>query len=263
VRGRVVVSDHAQVSVPRALGVTLAVAFVCALLVSTISVGLRPLQKANVEAERRAQLEIVINALTDIGQVHSIEHLEAHIVELASGHYDNTQDLATFNAESAIGKPGNSVLIPADIDLAGIKRRALFAKVYLVRGSGGEVEFIILPVWGRGYQSTLRAWLVLDGDTRSIRALKFYQHGETPGIGARIQEPEWEALWHGVPIYDASGVLRIGVRTQAGGASADDAVYKVDGISGATRTNQGVDGLIRFWLGDFGFGPYLRRIREE
>ena len=253
----------AQVSVVRALGVTLAVAFVCALLVSAVSVGLRPLQKANVEAERRAQLEIVVNALADIGQAQTIENLEAHIVELASGRYDNTQDLATFNAESAIGKPDKSVAIPTDIDVAGIKRRALFAKVYLVRGSGGEIEFIILPVWGRGYQSTLRAWLVLDGDTRSIRALKFYQHGETPGIGARIQEPRWEALWHGVPIYDDSGVLRIGVKTQAGGASADYSTYKVDGISGATRTNQGVDGLIRFWLGDFGFGPYLRRIREE
>jgi Na+-transporting NADH:ubiquinone oxidoreductase subunit C len=253
----------AQVSVARALGVTLAVAFVCALLVSAVSVSLRPLQKANVEAERRAQLEIVVNALADIGQAHSIEHLEAHIVDLSSGRYDNSQDLAAFNAESAIGKPGNSVAIPTDIDVAGIKRRALFAKVYLVRGPGAEIEFIILPVWGRGYQSTLRAWLVLDGDTRNIRALKFYQHGETPGIGARIQEPGWEALWRGVPIYDDRGVLRIGVRTQAGGVSAEDAAYKVDGISGATRTNQGVDGLIRFWLGDFGFGPYLRRIREE
>jgi len=93
----------AQVSVARALGVTLAVAFVCALAVSTISVGLRPLQKANIEAERRAQLEIVVNALADIGQVQTNENLEAHIVELASGRYDNAQDLATFSAESAIG----------------------------------------------------------------------------------------------------------------------------------------------------------------
>ena len=250
-------------STARALGVTLAVAFVCALLVSTISVGLRPLQKANIEAERLAQLEFVINALADIGQAHSIGHLEAHIVELATGRYDDTQDMATFDARSASGNLANSVPIPADIDLAGIKRRALYAKVYLLRDPDGEIESIILPVWGRGYQSTLRAWLVLDGDTRSIRAFKFYQHGETPGIGARIQEPEWEALWHGVPIYDDNGVLRIGVRTQAGAAGADDSAYKVDGISGATRTNQGVDGLLRFWLGDYGFGPYLRRIREE
>jgi len=248
-------------SAPRALGIALLVAFVCALLVSAISVGLRPQQLANIEAERIAQLELVLGALSDIGQAQTIESLEARIVDLASGDYDDTQDVATFNAEAAVGKPGSSVAIPTDIDLAGIKRRALYARVYLVRDSAGRIELIILPVWGRGYQSTLRAWLVLEGDTRTVRALKFYQHGETPGIGARIQEPEWEALWHDVPVYDDNGILRIGVKLHAGGGG--DSTYLVDGISGATRTTQGVDGLLRFWLGDFGFAPYLQRVREE
>ncbi|MEE8307842.1 MAG: Na(+)-translocating NADH-quinone reductase subunit C, partial [Gammaproteobacteria bacterium] len=137
-------------SAPRALGVVLAVAFVCGLLVSAVSVGLRPQQLANVEAERIAQLDLVLGALADIGQTQTIESLEARIVELASGDYDDTQDVATFDAEAAIGKPGSSVAIPADIDLAGIKRRALYARVYLVRDSDGRIELIILPVWGQG-----------------------------------------------------------------------------------------------------------------
>jgi Na+-transporting NADH:ubiquinone oxidoreductase subunit C len=248
-------------SAPRALAVVLAVAFVCALLVSTASVGLRPYQLANIEAERIAQLELVLEALADIGQAQTIEGLEARIVELSSGRYDDKQDVASFNAEAAIGKPGGSVVIPAEADLAGIKRRSTYAQVYLVRDADGQIDLIILPVWGRGYQSTLRAWLVLDGDARTVRALKFYQHGETPGIGARIQDPEWEALWRGVPVYDDSGILRIGVKLHAGDGS--DSAYRVDGISGATRTTQGVDGLLRFWLGDFGFAPYLRLVREE
>jgi Na+-transporting NADH:ubiquinone oxidoreductase subunit C len=57
--------------------------------------------------------------------------------------------------------------------------------------------------------------------------------------------------------------LRIGVRSRAGGGNPEDAGYLIDGISGATRTTQGVDGLMRFWLGDFGFGAYLRQVREE
>jgi Na+-transporting NADH:ubiquinone oxidoreductase subunit C len=56
-------------------------------------------------------------------------------------------------------------------------------------------------------------------------------------------------------------VLRIGVRSGAG--YSDDAQYQVDGISGATRTTQGVDGMLRFWLGEFGFANFLQRIREE
>ena len=252
-----------QDSAPRALGVVLAIAFICALLVSAVSVGLRPYQQANIEAERLAKLELVLNALADIGREQTIDNLEARIVELSSGRYDDTQDVAIFNAESAMGKPGGSVIIPGEVDIAGIKRRALYAQVYLVRGSSGAVDLIILPVYGRGYQSTLRAWLVLDGDTRTVQALKFYQHGETPGVGARIEEPRWEALWRGVPVYDESGVLRIGVKLNSGGGSDGYSGYRVDGISGATRTTEGVDRLLRFWLGDFGFAPYLQRLREE
>ena len=131
-----------------------------------------------------------------------------------------------------------------------------------MRGGAGKIDLIILPVSGRGYQSTLRAWLVLDGNTRTVRALKFYQHGETPGVGARIEEAEWEAQWRDLPAYDDDGLLRIGVRSHTGGGFSDDAMYQVDGISGATRTAQGVDGMVRFWLGDFGFGPFLQRLRE-
>ena len=250
------------VTATRAIAVALAIAFVCGLLVSVVAVSLRPLQQANIEAERIAKLELVLSALAEIGQAQTLESLEARIVELASGRYDETQDVATFNAEVAAGRPGSSVVIPGEVDIAGIKRRARYARVYLVRDAQGGIELIILPVWGRGYQSTLRAWLVVDGDTRRVRALKFYQHGETPGVGARIQEPEWEAKWQGVPIYDDDGVLRLGVNSFAGG-SGDYAAYQVDGISGATRTTQGVDHLLRFWLGDFGFAPYLQRVREE
>jgi Na+-transporting NADH:ubiquinone oxidoreductase subunit C len=246
----------------RALGVALAVAFVCALLVSVVAVSLRPIHKANIEAERIAQLELVLAALSDIGRAQTIDSLEARLVNLETGAFDESIDPTTFDADRAASKPATSVAIPADLDLAGLKRRALLAQVYLVRGGDNAIDLVILPVSGRGYQSTLRAWLVLDGDTRTVRALKFYQHGETPGVGARIEEPEWEAQWRDLPAYDDDGVLRIGVRSHGGGYS-DDAQYQVDGISGATRTAQGVDGMLRFWLGDFGFAPFLQRIREE
>lgn len=248
-------------STSRALGVALAVAFVCALLVSVVAVGLRPIHKANIEAERIAQLELVLAALSDIGRAQTIDSLEARLIDLASGEFDESLDPATYDAIRAASRPTTSIAIPGELDLAGLKRRALLAQVYLVRGAGNEIDLIILPVSGRGYQSTLRAWLVLDGDATTVRALKFYQHGETPGVGARIEEPEWEAQWRDLPAWDDNGILRIGVRSHGGGYN-DDAMYQVDGISGATRTAQGVDGMLRFWLGEFAFAPFLQRIRE-
>ena len=248
-----------QDSTTRALGVALLVALVCGLLVSTVAVQLRPLQRANLEAERTAQLEQVLQALAEIGSELTIDRLEARIVELDSGRFDDSIDAATFDAEAAAARPGSSVAIPGDLDVAGLKRRALHARVYLVRDEQQRIELIILPASGRGYQSTLRAWLVLDGDAATLRALRFYQHAETPGVGARIDEPEWQAKWRDLQAFDDDGVLRLGVRLQAG---SFDGGSRVDAISGATRTSQGVDGMIKFWLGEFGFGPFLERLRN-
>jgi Na+-transporting NADH:ubiquinone oxidoreductase subunit NqrC len=38
--------------------------------------------------------------------------------------------------------------------------------------------------------------------------------------------------------------------------------FEVDGISGATRSSSGVGNLVRFWLGENGFGPFLARLRQ-
>jgi Na+-transporting NADH:ubiquinone oxidoreductase subunit C len=246
----------------RALLMVLGVAVVCALLVSVSAVKLRPHYVANLEAHRLAQLESILGALT--GTVHEVAagEMESRVVELASGNYSDKLDPATFDARKAATDRDGSVLIPADRDVAGIKRRARHATVFLVRDANGDVELIILPVRGSGYQSSLYGFLALEGDTSTVVALKFYEQGDTPGMGARIQNPSWEALWPGKQVYDDTGALRIGVargRVSPGSADAD---HMVDGISGATRTSQGVHGLLRFWLGDFGFGPYLERVRH-
>lgn len=247
-------------SAARALGVAFIVAFVCALLVSTTTVLLRPVQRANMEAARIMQL--VQEALPDAGSSIAPEDLEARLVELDSGRILTGMDPAEFDAEAALNQPETSVEIPREQDLARLRRRALYAPVYFVRGADRRIETIILPASARGYQSILRAWLVLDGEATTLRALTVYEQGETPGVGSRIEDPEWQAQWRDRPIYDADGVVRLGVATRAGDESGPYAKYLVDGISGATRTARGIDGMVRFWLGEDGFGPFLQRIRD-
>jgi len=41
-----------------------------------------------------------------------------------------------------------------------------------------------------------------------------------------------------------------------------NAPHEVDGISGATITGRGVTNLVRYWLGDQGYGPLLDKLRE-
>lgn len=246
----------------QALLMVLGVAVVCALLVSVSAVKLRPHYVANLEAHRMAQLESILGALSETPYAEAAKNIESRVVELESGRYSERLDPATFDARKAATNPDDSTLIPPDRDIAGIKRREKNATVFVLRNANGAVELIILPVRGSGYQSPLYGFLALAGDTSTVVALKFYEQGDTPGMGARIQSASWEALWPGKQVYDDTGVLRIGVARGKVTPGSMEVNHMVDGISGATRTSQGVHGLLRFWLGDFGFGPYLERVRR-
>ena len=241
----------------KSLRIALGVALACALLVSLTAVTLRPHYLANLEAERMARLGSILDALKEVTGDVTPEDIEARVVDLAGGGYADTIDPATFDARKAANDPKQSVAIPPAQDVAGIKRRAQHAVVYLVRKTDGNIAAVILPVRGVGYQSALYGYLALAEDANEILALKFYEQGETPGLGSRIQEPEWEALWPGKQAFDDAGAVSIGV-----GGRGGDSSNQVVGISGATRTSMGVNGLIRFWLSDFGFGPYLNRVRQ-
>lgn len=227
------------------LQVALGIALVCALLVSFTAVSLRPYYIANLEAERMSRLASILDALNESGKSKSFDDIEARVVNLASGQYSELLDPSTYDAKRAANDPGASVAIPDELDISGIKRRAKHAVVYLLRKGDGAIDSIILPVRGVGYQSALYGYLALSADTREILTLKFYEQGETPGLGSQIQNPAWEAQWPGKQALDSEGKVSI----------------RFDAISGATRTSIGVDRLLKFWLGDFGFGPYLKRVR--
>ena len=221
----------------KTIGMALAVAFVCSLVVSVTAVTLKPLQEANRLAESAAQLEGILEILGGGTP-------EPRLVDLADGTY------ASLDA-------GTSTALPPERDIAGLGNREDVATVFELR-DGGALGQLVLPVRGTGYQSTLKGYLALEADLNTIAALTFYEQDETPGLGARIEDAAWQALWRGKQVADAAGVIRIeAVRGAAAG------VHQVDGISGATRTSVGVTNLLRFWLGPDGYGPYLDRLRAE
>jgi len=128
---------------------------------------------------------------------------------------------------------------------------------------GKRLKLIILPVRGQGYGAMLYGYLGLADDANTVVGLSFYEHGETPGLGALIDSPEWKDQWRGKLARDPEQVLRIGVGSGPVAPDSPLAPYQVDGLTGATWTSRGVTNLLRYWLGEHGFAPYLRRLQEQ
>lgn len=244
----------------KTLGVAFLVALFCATAVSVTAVMLKPLQEANLQRERETRMAEMIAALpgmADILRETGADTLDTVIVDLKSGQVAESIDPAQFDYVAAQSDSDMSTPVPAEADIAGIGRRPNYAPVYLLR-DGERLVLAVLPVYGTGYQSTIRAYLALEGDLNTIAAVSIYEQGETPGIGTRITDPAWQERWQGKQIADETGTGRISA-VQGGSEGA----FEVDAISGATRSSMGVSDLVRFWLGEHGFGPFLDRLRTE
>ena len=79
-----------------------------------------------------------------------------------------------------------------------------------------------------------------------------------PGLGGEVDNPDWKSDWNGKRIYSNDG--SVGLYVTKGSSSTE---YEIDGISGATLTTNGVTNMIRYWLGDNGYGPVIKNLGEE
>lgn len=243
------------------LGHTLKVAFavclVCAVVVATAAVGLRPAQERN-RLQFRQQIILDTAGLPTSGAAAqaALARIERRFVDLASGDYVERGE--GFDPRRAARDPAQSRLV--DPDPASIRRQALVAEVYLVRDEAGRLQRLILPVYGYGLWSTMHGFVALERDLATLAGIRFYEHGETPGLGGEIENPRWQAGWPGKQLYDDAGEYALAV--VKGRADAGDP-HRIDGLTGATLTTRGVDNLMRFWLGEQGFAPYLAGLRQR
>ena len=63
----------------------------------------------------------------------------------------------------------------------------------------------------------------------------------------------------GKKVLDDNGLPALKVMKGAARPGDD---YAVDGLSGATLTSKGVQHSFDFWMGELGFGPFLKNVRE-
>lgn len=241
---------------------TIAVAFivsaVCALVVSGSAVYLGPIQQANRAAEMEARMEAMLASMPEMAALIEElggDSLETIVVDLRTGLIASNIDPDTFDADAVRTDPANTTVLTAEQDVAGIGRRPDLVPIHVLR-EDGELRLVILPISGSGYQSTIRANLALEGDLNTVAALSITEQGETPGLGARIEENAWQALWPGRQLADGEGNIRLEV---VRGRATNS--FEVDGITGATRTGRGVSDAVRFWLGPDGFAPVLGNLR--
>lgn len=249
--------------------ITLGIAVVCSVLVSSTAVSLKNVQEEKARLDRLKNILVAGSLYTNDKDVPKVfeEKIQPVMVDLATGtiipkeQWDDKLNPEKFTIKTMAEDQKYGRALPPEHDLAKLRRIPTHMPAYLVK-EGDGIGQVVLVIYGKGLWSTMYGLVSIDKDAKTVRGLTFYEHGETPGLGGEVDNPLWKALWPGKKIFDNDWKLRIHVSKGSVDSSDPSAAYTVDGLSGATMTTRGVDQLIKFWMGDNGYGSFLAKARK-
>ncbi len=164
----------------------------------------------------------------------------------------------------ALDAEGNEVqgVNAFDIDLKQEMAKPAEKQVYpLYIAEYDGKKYYIIPLYGKGLWDDIWGYVSLESDMNTIHGIKFDHKGETPGLGANITEKWFEQRFIGEKIFDPDGNftgIDI-VKNWKDETNKDD--HKVDAISGATLTSNGVEDMINERLKHY--VPYFKKQQKQ
>ena len=148
-------------------------------------------------------------------------------------------------------------------DIEVYSPKALKRQNYNIKGGAnktGEPELpvfvfkngrTVVPIYGAGLWGPIWGYISFEHDSNTIAGAYFDHESETAGLGAKIKDdPSFQKSFVGEMASFGQGnaldIVKGGAPKDAEGKSLVD--NKVDAISGATMTSQGLDAAIDTWL---------------
>ena len=231
---------------------TVIVVLVAALL-AFVSQSLKAKQDANEKAETISQMLTAAQYGTkaELDKLGNTAKLDKYAEEIAEAFVINLEGQRVSDLD--ITREGCEVYGP----------KALKRQNYNIKGGAnatGEAQipvFIfkngrtVVPIYGAGLWGPIWGYISFEADDATIGGAYFDHESETAGLGAKIKDdPSFQAQFVGeVADFSETNVFDIvkgGAPKDAEGQSLKD--NKIDAISGATMTSQGLDAAIDTWL---------------
>ena len=125
-----------------------------------------------------------------------------------------------------------------------------------------NIKKLILPIRGYGLWGTLYGYIAIESDFNTVSGIEFYDHKETPGLGAEVDNPRWKSSWKGKKIYNNDQVALEVIKGKVDTGDIESE-YKIDGLSGATITSRGVTNMVSYWFSDSGYANLLKELNYE
>lgn len=225
---------------------------VVAAVLAFVSISLQPKQNENIKIETITQVltaafeaddAVTIAPDTDVMALYAETVVDAFFVD-GNGKKVGSMNLGKENkndievSTTASLKKQNDIIKKIEAgqtDLLSTLRLPL----YIINVNGTKVT--VIPCYGAGLWGPIWGYLSIGRDGETIHGAVFDHKSETPGLGAKIAEDEFEDQFEGKEFGDGE------VKFEVVKGGADDAENGVDAISGATITSQALGYTIDVW----------------
>lgn len=247
------------------LGFAIGVCVVISAALALTSTALKPAQEAAKELDRQKNM-LIAAGFVQPDEVRAPAALRTMFEQRVKEIVLDTETGKLVEGKTAKDLPALLKAAKDEAKAAGGDEKKAAARYRILAigaGADGKPEAYILPISGKGLWSTIKGFLALESDLDHVRGVTFYEHGETPGLGGECENPVWCATWKGKSILDEQRhVIGVGVKKGKVDPSLPaELAHKVDGLSGATITS---NGITRFVKSDLeAFEKYLQTIRPK
>ena len=213
---------------------------VCGTLLACVSEGLKDRQKAAMLLEKQ---QFILKA--GMGA----DALDGMTGEEVTALYNKVVKVEMINSQGQKVEADEAKLsIFKEYKKKDVTTRNLPVYVVGKESNPSEVKSYVLPTYGNGLWDNVWAFVALEADAETIFGIVFDHRGETPGLGARITDPEVQSRFVGKKISYAKDELDAPDFQKGEGVDYSSSANKVDGLSGATITAVGVNAMLDSYM---------------
>ncbi len=196
-----------------------------AAVLSIAAMSLRPMQRKNVEIEKKQNILASVNIATDTKNAESV-------------YAQKIQNSYVVNYKGEVIE-GDAFAIELRLEKSKPVAQRNLPVFECLTEDGLKY---ILPLRGAGLWGPIWGYIALNEDLNTIYGANFDHQSETPGLGAEINTPAFQDNFKGKSIFDATGNL-VSIIVAKANESAP-AQHRVDAISGGTITSKGLEQML-------------------
>ena len=216
-------------------------AAIMVLLVGTvlafIYMALKPKQNENIANDMRKQI---------LSALHIAAPEDSQVKELYERYI--TQDMLVDSEGNIVDSTKNvafDVPMKKNVKLPANERQLPVMKCTL---DDGSVKYVI-PAYGAGLWGPIWGYIAVNDDGNTIYGANFSHEGETPGLGARIADQDFQDKFVDKHLF-VDGEFK-SVAVMKAGQKATNGAEQIDALTGATITSRGVSDMLAACLAPY------------